>query len=101
MRKWLPFLRNGHRVRVRFLRKALSDLDAEASYLATRYNQGVAENFVESVREGTELLCRHPALGRPGRVIGTRELVMTELPYVLPYRVREDWVEILRVFHTR
>jgi len=88
-------------VQVRFLRKALSDLDAEAGYLATRYNRVVAEDFVAAVREGTELLCRHPALGRPGRVSGTRELVMTELPYILPYRVRGDWVEILRVFHTR
>lgn len=88
-------------MQIRFLRKALSDLDAEADYLATRYGRRVAEDFVAAVREGTELLCRHPALGRPGRVPSTRELVMTELPYILPYRVRGDWVEILRVFHTR
>jgi toxin ParE1/3/4 len=33
-------------------------------------------------------------------VPGTRELVVTRFPYILPYRVREQAVEILRVFHT-
>ncbi|MDR2726446.1 MAG: type II toxin-antitoxin system RelE/ParE family toxin, partial [Deltaproteobacteria bacterium] len=41
-----------------------------------------------------------PESGRPGRVPGTRELVIAGLPYLLPYRVRNDVVEILRFFHT-
>ena len=40
----------------------------------------------------------HSALGRPGRVAGTRELVIPGSPYILPYRVRERRVEVLRVF---
>jgi len=39
-------------------------------------------------------------MGRPGRVPGTRELVLPNFPYIIPYRVREQRVEILRVFHT-
>lgn len=51
--------------------------------------------------EQTEIsLTRHAAIGRPGRVIGTRELVMGNLPYVIPYRVRDGAIEILRVLHT-
>ena len=46
-----------------------------------------------------ELLAQHPALGRPGRVEGTRELVVPDTPYLVPYRVRGHAVEILRVFH--
>ena len=88
-------------MQVRFLRKALSDLDAEANYLSMRYNHAVAENFVAAVNDGIDLLSRHPALGRPGRVSGTRELVITELPYILPYRVRGESIEVLRIFHTR
>ena len=45
-------------------------------------------------------LAAHPHMGRPGRVPGTRELVVTRFRYILPYRVREQSVEILRVFHT-
>ena len=46
-----------------------------------------------------ELLARYTALGRPGRVEGTRELVVAGTPYVIPYGVRENRVEVLRVFH--
>jgi len=42
---------------------------------------------------------KEPAMGRAGRVAGTRELVVAETPYIIPYRVRGDAVEILRVFH--
>ena len=40
-----------------------------------------------------------PALSRPGRVAGTRELIVAQTQYVIPYRVKADVVEILRVFH--
>ena len=50
-------------------------------------------------RPAVELLATHPASGRIGRVPGTRELVITGTPYIVPYRVRGDAVEILRVFH--
>jgi len=33
-------------------------------------------------------------------VFGTRELVIERSPYLIPYRVRGDDVEILRVIHT-
>jgi toxin ParE1/3/4 len=38
-------------------------------------------------------------MGRPGRVPGTREFVIARTPYVVPYRVRGDAIEILRVYH--
>jgi plasmid stabilization system protein ParE len=41
----------------------------------------------------------NPAMGRPGRVSGTRELVVPDTPYIVPYRVRRNAVEVLRVFH--
>ena len=43
----------------------------------------------------------NPALGHPGRLPGTRELVVSGTPYIVPYRVsgRPERVEILRVFH--
>jgi plasmid stabilization system protein ParE len=47
-----------------------------------------------------EQLRDFPAMGRPGRVAGTRELVIPGKPYVVPYRVKESVIEILRVFHT-
>lgn len=86
-------------MRVKWLRRALQNLDAEATYIAQDSPQSAAA-FVEHVLASAQKLARHPQMGRPGRVPGTRELVVTRFPYILPYRVREQNVEILRVFHT-
>jgi toxin ParE1/3/4 len=44
-------------------------------------------------------LVDHAELGRPGRVPGTRELVVTGTPFIIPYRIKDSSVEILRIYH--
>lgn len=39
------------------------------------------------------LLSENPKLGAPGRVPGTRELVIPKTPYIVPYRVRGSKIE--------
>ena len=56
--------------------------------------------MLELIEQTEALLTHHAALGRPGRVPGTRELVIGGLPYVIPYRMRDGAIEILRVLHT-
>ena len=85
-------------MRVRWLRRALKNLDEEAEYIAHDDPQAAAR-IVELVATGVERLATYPASGRPGRVPGTRELVIPGTPYIVPYRVRGDVIEILRVFH--
>jgi len=46
------------------------------------------------------LLLENPKLGAPGRVPGSRELVIPKTPYIVPYRVRGSRIEIARVYHT-
>jgi toxin ParE1/3/4 len=84
-------------VRVRWLKRALKNLDEEAEYVA-RDNPQAAARIVERIATSIDRLATHPASGRPGRVPGTRELVISGTPYVVPYRVRHETVEILRVF---
>jgi toxin ParE1/3/4 len=85
-------------VQVRWLRHALNNLDEEAAYIA-RDDPGAAARIVERIVTSVEGLGAHPVSGRPGRVPGTRELVVSGTPYLVPYRVRGETVEILRVFH--
>ncbi len=59
-----------------------------------------AAALILEVDEVTRLLALHPEMGRPGRVPGTRELVLPHYPYIIPYRVKVRCVEILRVLHT-
>ncbi len=86
-------------MRVKWLRRALLNLDHEASYIA-QDNPKAAAEFVLLMRDSALMLGQQPNLGRPGRIPGTRELVVSNFPYILPYRVRNEIVEILRVFHT-
>lgn len=86
-------------MQVKWLRQALRNLDEEAAYIAQDSPQSAAA-LVRHLMTSAEMLAVHPHMGRPGRVPGTRELVVTRYPYILPYRVREQNVEILRVFHT-
>jgi toxin ParE1/3/4 len=86
-------------MRVRWLRKALGNLDDEAGYVASD-DPAAARLIVARVLEAVALLAQQPGLGRPGRVPGTRELIVLKTRYIVPYRVRGGTVEILRVFHT-
>ncbi len=83
---------------VRWLRRALENLEEEFAYIA-RDDPEAAERLVERIAASVKRLENHPALGRPGRLPNTRELVIAGTPYIVPYRVRGQAVEILRVFH--
>lgn len=85
-------------MRVRWLRRALKNLNEEAAYIA-RDDPQAAARIAERIESSVERLKNHPASGRPGRVPGTRELVVTGTPYIIPYRVRGETVEILCIFH--
>jgi toxin ParE1/3/4 len=54
---------------------------------------------VLSIIRHVALLAEHPGIGRPGRVEGTRELVISGLPYLVAYTQRGDTVAVLRVMH--
>ena len=87
--------------RVKWLQKAIKNLDAEASYIA-RENPKAANEVVQKVYDAIKLLAQNPALGHPGRIHGTRELIIPNTRYLVPYRVNAklEIIEILRIFHT-
>lgn len=87
-------------VRVRWLNRALRNLKDEEAYIAQDDPQA-AERIVVQIENAVALLSDQPALGRVGRVPGTRELVVPDTPYVVPYRVHGGYIYILRVFHGR
>ena len=87
-------------VRIRWLSRALRNLKEEADYVA-KDDPSAAARIVADIENAVALLNEQPAVGRIGRVPGTRELVVPGTPYLIPYRVRGGYVEILRAFHGR
>ena len=87
-------------MRVRWTKRAERDLDEIAEYIGQDSPAAAARVALELIDQVESNLPTNPAIGRPGRVLGTRELVIGGLPYIVPYRVREKDVEVLRVLHT-
>lgn len=86
-------------MQVVWLKSALNNLDEIAEYISQE-NPQAASQVVDLIIEQVNQLTAQPALGRSGRVVGTRELVVSNTHYLVPYRIKNNKVEILRVFHT-
>ena len=85
-------------MRVRWLRRALLDLDAAEAYIAQDDPHAAADVVLKIVR-AVSLLKEQSGIGRTGRVSGTKELIVPKTPYIVPYRVKADTIQILRVYH--
>lgn len=85
-------------MKIVWTRLALQDLQHAWNYIAADKAEA-ADGVVESIGRAVESLSAYPSLGRPGRVKGTRELVAVGTPFVIPYRVKKDRIEILAVIH--
>ena len=85
-------------LRVDWLRLALQDIQDCAEFIA-QDSPETAKLIVDRIWQEGQSLRILPDRGRPGRVPGTRELVLQGLPYFLAYRVKGRSVQILRVIH--
>lgn len=78
--------------------RALAEIDAIFAYTAAS-DRNVAERLTFEMEARVARLADFPDMGRPGRVEGTREFVVSGTPYILPDRVRDGRVEILAALH--
>jgi toxin ParE1/3/4 len=85
-------------MRVVWFKMAVRDLESVKDYIA-QDNPQAAQKIVLRIKTTVSLLSEQPGIGRPGRVSNTKELVIDHTPYILPYRVRDHRIEILRVLH--
>jgi toxin ParE1/3/4 len=85
-------------VRLRWTQPALRDLEDIGDFIA-RDSAVAAAKMVATILDAAEALATRPHLGRAGRIAGTRELVVAQTPFIVPYRVVGDDIQILAVFH--
>jgi addiction module RelE/StbE family toxin len=80
--------------------RAVAHLVALRAFIA-RENPQAAARIADLLLAAVDHLAAFPSSGRPGRVPGTREWSVPRTPYVIPYRIRRDRLEIIAVFHGR
>ena len=83
---------------VRWLLRSVIDLENVFEYISIN-NSEAARSEINRILDTVGLLDRNPSMGRPGRVPGTRELVIADTPYIIVYRAKRRSKEILRVLH--
>lgn len=85
-------------MRIVWTKLAIQDLNHAWNYIATD-NPEAADGMIERIAKAVDSLLFYQNLGRPGRVKGTKELVVVGTPYVVPYRIKEGSIQILAVIH--
>lgn len=81
-----------------WLRTAKQNLAEELIFIR-KEDPNVAKRIARLVKDSVDNLESFPEMGRMGRIKGTRELVFSKIPYIIPYRIKDGNIEILRFFH--
>jgi toxin ParE1/3/4 len=79
--------------------EAIEDLTSLRAHIAQDdpvAARGVVLHIIHNIEK---LLPDNPQMGRPGRVPGMRELVIPKTPFIVPYRLQRNVIQILRVYH--
>jgi toxin ParE1/3/4 len=86
-------------VRILWTIGASNNLTHVHDYIA-QDNPDAANDVVLKIINSVGLLADNPAMGRIGRLFDTRELIIADTPFIVPYRVKDESIEILRVLHS-
>lgn len=83
---------------IKWLDDAIYDLQELRQYISQ--DKPSAAHFVaKRILSSVNLLSQQSGIGRLGRIQGTRELVIPGTPFIVPYRIKNNTLEILRVLH--
>lgn len=85
-------------MRIEWLPEADRNRESQLAYIAER-NPWAAIAMGDAIEAAVARLAHYPQSAPRGRVLGTRELVVTGTPYVVVYRIESSAVVILRLLH--
>jgi addiction module RelE/StbE family toxin len=85
-------------MRIRWTLAAAADLEHIKDYLTEHYPH-LTQSTVLELYETIHSLKAPPHRGRLGREEGTRELIFSRLPYIAAYRIKDQTIEVLHIYH--
>lgn len=83
---------------ISWLEDAVDDLQSLHEYIAEN-NPRAANAIAKRIVHAVDLLATQPNMGRPGRVLHTRELIISGTPFIIPYIAENNTITLLRVLH--
>lgn len=86
-------------MQVRWTEQAIADIQCLRSYIERDKPQAAKKIVLRIISIVESDLVLQPGMGRPGRKPGTKELIITGTPYFIPYRIKDNYLEIIRVLH--
>ncbi len=87
-------------MQVQWTNQAKARLEEIEAYIAQESPAAAKKVILAIIKKTATQLSKYPDSGKPGRLMGTRELLFSDTPYLVVYTVRNNTVTILTIFHT-
>ncbi len=84
---------------IEWTEQAVRQLDQARDYIALSNSEEVATRIAMRIVTTVQQLARFPMSGRSGRVPGTRELVISNTPFIAAYAIDHDRIVALAIYH--
>ena len=85
-------------MKVSWQRRAVADVVSAVTFVQLE-NPAAAAALRDRFDDSGRQIGRFPNMGRPGRMPGTREMVVSGTPHILVYRVEGETIQLIRVMH--
>jgi toxin ParE1/3/4 len=84
---------------IKWTEQATQQLDQAHDYITLSNNKEVAARITMQIVSGVQQLAAFPMSGKSGRVAGTRELVISNTPFLAAYVIDKADIVILAIYH--
>jgi toxin ParE1/3/4 len=86
-------------MKIKWLKIAIGDINQIMEYISKDIPKA-AKKIAQIIWDNVNSLRTNPNIGRPGRVKEIRELIVNGTPFIIPYRIKNEEIQILRIFHS-
>jgi toxin ParE1/3/4 len=86
-------------MKLKWTEQAISDLEDISEFIKSESSISASKRVIKTISTSVKTLKDFPHLGRAGRSPNTREHIIPNTSYIAPYRVRDEELQILSIFH--
>jgi toxin ParE1/3/4 len=84
---------------IEWTEQAARQLEHTQDFIALSNGEDIADRITMRIVSSVQRLATFPMAGRSGRVRGTRELVISNTPFIAAYTINRDRIVVLALYH--